>query len=117
MTPKTQDQPANIAAPEVKGGSAATIGSAYYRLFEHMSRTHDLTLTDSELADICNVVEAMIDRRCQWGSCSSRATHQDKTGMLLCTDCVKKATAYTCGIVPLNTQNSVISGDDNTATK
>jgi len=52
MTPKTQDQPANIAAPEVKGGSAATIGSAYYRLFEHMSRTHDLTLTDSELADI-----------------------------------------------------------------
>ena len=34
-------------------------GSAYYRLFEYMSRTHDLTLTDSELADICNVVEAM----------------------------------------------------------
>jgi hypothetical protein len=34
-------------------------GSAYYRLFEHMIRTHDLTLTDSELADICDVVEAM----------------------------------------------------------
>jgi hypothetical protein len=34
-------------------------GSAYYRLFEYMSRTHDLTLTDSELADICDVVEAM----------------------------------------------------------
>ena len=34
-------------------------GSANYQLFEYMSRTHDLTLTDSELADICDVVEAM----------------------------------------------------------
>ena len=62
MTPKTQDQPANIAAPEVKGGSAATIGSAYYRLFEHMSRTHDLTLTveASEWDGIsCNDVDGM----------------------------------------------------------
>ena len=33
-----------------------------------MTRTHDLTLTDSELADICNVVD-----RCQWGECSTRA--------------------------------------------
>jgi NTP pyrophosphatase (non-canonical NTP hydrolase) len=30
MTPKTQDQPANVAAPEAKGGSSATIGSAIF---------------------------------------------------------------------------------------
>jgi hypothetical protein len=29
MTPETQDQPANVATPETKGGSAATIGSGW----------------------------------------------------------------------------------------
>ena len=31
MTSETQDQPANVAPPETKGGSAATIGSAIDR--------------------------------------------------------------------------------------
>lgn len=45
------DAPSELAEPS---------GSAYFRLFEYMSRNHGLTLTDSELADICNCVEAML---------------------------------------------------------
>lgn len=36
-----------------------TPSSSYYALFAHMSEEHDLTLVDSELEDICRVVEKM----------------------------------------------------------
>ena len=40
-------------------GSAAANGSAYWPLFQHLSENHGLTLLDSEMEDICRVVEQM----------------------------------------------------------
>ena len=90
------------------GRCAPALGSVYFPLFKHMAENHGLTLMDSEMEDICRVVEKM--RRepiCQWGSCTAPATHRDKTGLLLCSMCMVDAGAYTCGIVPLSPNTKV----------
>lgn len=38
---------------------APTTGSASYPLFEHMSKEHGLTLTETQLHDICEVADHM----------------------------------------------------------
>jgi hypothetical protein len=45
--------------PKAESSFAAPTGSAYWDLFSHMSDNHGLTLLDSELEDICQVVERM----------------------------------------------------------
>ncbi|HTJ77974.1 MAG TPA: hypothetical protein VL357_03185 [Rariglobus sp.] len=47
-------------------------GSFYYPLFEHMSREHGLILTDSELAEIVRVSEAL-SRNDAGGPCGPQA--------------------------------------------
>jgi hypothetical protein len=42
-----------------RADSPAPTGSAYWELFEFLSHNHNLTLLDSELEDICLVVERM----------------------------------------------------------
>ena len=65
-------------------GLAPGTCSAYWPLFKHMSDNHGLTLLDSEIDDICQVVLIMRDpQKCQWGSFSARASHRDKAGDLL----------------------------------
>jgi hypothetical protein len=39
--------------------SRGAAGSVYFPLFQHMADNHGLTLLDSEMEDICRVVEAM----------------------------------------------------------
>ena len=99
------DQPQTSTLPTgATGHSLASANcSALYPLFEHMSREHGLTLTDSELNEICRVADGIRAKTqtCQWGECHSPATYRDKNGLLLCADCIQSAAAYTCGIVSL----------------
>jgi len=39
--------------------------SQFFPLFDHMSREHGLTLTDSELYEIMRVVEPMVEPKCK----------------------------------------------------
>ena len=40
-------------------GSSAPACSAFYPLFEHMSRAHGVTLVDSELHEICRIATSI----------------------------------------------------------
>ena len=54
MNATMQDKPSKTTEP---GDSLNRPGSVYFPLFKHMSDNHGLTLLDSEMEDICRVVE------------------------------------------------------------
>lgn len=59
-------------------GLGAVTGSAFWLLFQHMSKDYGLTLLESEMEEICHVVDSMRDewetvklkRQCRkcWGT-------------------------------------------------
>ena len=75
-----EGQPEPNSVGETGGGAVLDVTpcSAFWVLFEHMSKNHGLTLLDSELSDICHAVDEMraaweadkLKRRCRtcWGN-------------------------------------------------
>ncbi len=55
---QAQEQPTPAALAPATGSPC----SSYYPLFKHMADNHGLTLLDSEMEDICQVVEKMRPR-------------------------------------------------------
>lgn len=51
-----------IPATKPLAPAAGSPCSSYWPLFDHMAANHECTLTDSELEDICQVVEKMRPR-------------------------------------------------------
>ena len=65
MSAKHSAPPSSFVVPASAGPLPLTLpsGSAFWLLFEHMSQAHGLTLLDSELADVCAIVDKM---RSEW---------------------------------------------------
>lgn len=45
------------------------------------------------------------DAKCQLGTCNAPAAYVDKFGILMCPDCMEEVRTYTCGILPLSTND------------
>ena len=62
MTPNPDPQSASAPSGASLAPATGSLCSSYWPLFDHMAANHELTLTDSELEDICRVVEKMRPR-------------------------------------------------------